>query len=1142
MARRRFDGQYGFLALLAIAALFLLATGLLGQDATGRIVGLVTDPSGSVIPKAKITVTNVGTGISSTALAGDDGAYQVLLLPVGSYRVEAEAAGFRKSVTNPQDLAINQSLKIDFKLEVGSTTETVQVEANASGVETVNSSLGQVVSGTQIANAPLNGRNVMDLAKLMPGVIPAVAGATTTAGGTAFSVAGSRTDSVSFLIDGAMNTNLLNNGLILNPNPDAVDEFKILTSNYNAEYGRNAGGIVSVVTKSGTNTFHGSAYEYVRNNYFNANSFFNNQQGLPVDVLKRNQFGAQVGGPLSIPKVINGKDRIFFMVAYQGQRLSQLQTGSSVTTFTPAELSGDFSHSNSTRTGPDPNVVKFLTNNPYFQPNAGLAQQGIIDPSRINPVSQNFIKAGLIPTSPTGVLFPQGSAIDNRDELTEKVDVNLTQNDKLSVLLGSSRATSSAPFGGGNVAGFPNFTYTHRYAGTVNYTKTISPTLLNEFRFSATRNNNFQSVPGVKLPTPQELGVGITPDDPTGPPVLSFSSGLTAGFSVQGPTALIDNTYIWRDDLIWTHGKHSVKTGFSYTPYQNNTAYDFYVNGEIYYRATNGNNIWSSNDHADFLFGLPDEIFQSPRAPSNIRSYNIAWYLQDEWKVMRNLTITLGARYEYSSPKRDTQGRSFSLAYGQQSTVFVNAPKGLLFPGDPGAPTGANFPDKNDWAPRFGFAWDPKGDGKTSIRGGFGVFYDILKAEDNLQFNGQAPFFGTADLFPNALTAPITSTVTTLSNPFAAVGQVNPFPSQPPPHTLDFAKAGFIPFGAGGVYFVNPHLRTPYVYQYNLSIQREIMRNTTLEVSYIGSSSHKLTGLYSSDPFIPGTSTRLFNAQPGVAPGTFAYLDTFDNVANAHYNSLAVGLARRLTDIRYLGGLQYQISYTYGHSIDNASGFRSRDGSVPYYNWKRFEATSDFDLTHVLSASATWSLPFDRMWESGPKRLTKGWTLFPFVTYRSGDVLDVTSGLTRSSTRPGPSGFGDSNLVRANLVSPVTYFNIDTRQTINGRSGNFFFDPRAFQALPSGFSGVSTYGTLGRNAFRGPDRVNMDLTISKGIDLRSDKMKFDIRADFFNVLNHAEFRDPSTTITSALFGTISSTGNAGDSYPRVIQLAARFSF
>jgi hypothetical protein len=1122
-----------------LAALVLFSLPIAAQEASGRVIGVVTDPSGSVIPKAKVTVTNVDTGSSNDVMTGTDGSYQVLLLSVGNYRVTAEAQGFRKSVTSPQKLDINQSLKIDLKLEVGTTSETVQVEANASSVETVVATLGSVISGNQISEAPLNGRNVMDLATLVPGVIPAMDG-----GGAAhFNIGGGRGDSVTYLLDGGMNNDLLSNDHVANPNPDAVEEFRVLTSNYNAEYGRNGAGIVSIVTKSGTNEFHGAVFEYLRNNAFNANTFFNNQQNLPIDVLKRNQFGAEVAGPLWIPKVFNGKNRVFFMTAWQSQKLSQLQTNAETTVFTPAELTGDFSHAGPNG-GPDPNVVSYLQQFPYFQANPTLAAKGIIDPTRIDPVAQNYIKANLIPSTASGQLFQQGAASDNFDELTNKVDFVVTDKDRISVTLYAFRETTLAlgnPAGG--TSSYYNAGGANRYLGTVSYIKTLSPSMVNEFRFTAQRNDGRQAYPASKLPTPAELGVGVTPDQSTGPTRVGFfDAGFTSGFSPQGPTQLINNTYVWNDTFSWQKGKHGFKMGANYTPFQNNTVYDFYVNGEFDFYGTSGGSSFAQNDRASFLMGLPDEYFQFGSAPSNIRTHNISGFFQDEWKVRKNLTLTMGIRYEYSSPKLDLAGRSFSLAIGQQSTRFPNAPQGVLFPGDPGAPKGANFPDKNDWAPRFGFAWDPKGDGKMSLRGGFGVFYDILKGEDNLQFNGQAPFFGFVDMFFPALTANPTGPLNYLSQPFVATGQPNPFPSKPPPSNLNFGAAGFLPIGGGGVFYVNPHLRTPYVYQYNMSVQRELWHGTTLEVSYIGSDSHKLTALKDANPFILGTKTRYFNAQPGVPAGSFTYLEEFDNAVQAYYNGLAVGLSKRLGDTK-LGSFQYQLSYTYGHSIDNASGFRSTNGNVPAYQWDRFRADSDFDLRHYIAFSGVWELPFAKMWDSGPKRLTQGWTLYPIVTYRSGAPLSVSAGLANRGSRTGPSGVGDANLTLANQVLPVTYFDAHQTQTINNpniggpASGNYYFNPAAFSADFSNLAaGQYTYGSSGRNEYRGPDRINFNLSLAKTTSL-TERLKLEIRADFFNVLNHTEFQNPSTSIGSNLFGQISSTYD-----PRIIQLAARFRF
>ena len=1127
------------LVILCTLLVCLFCVSLLwSQTATGRIIGTVSDPTGALIPGASITVTNVETQVTYQTMTNEQGDYQAPLLPIGAYTVTADMPGFQKAVTKPEKLEINQSLRVDIRMVVGARTEEIVVEEGIAHVETISATRGGSITSNQIASLPLNGRNTLDLALLAPGVIPSTVGGTT---GT-FSVNGGRQDSVTYLLDGGVNNNLLSNGFVLNPNPDMVEEFRILTSTYSAEYGRNAGGIVSVVTKSGTNTFHGTAYDYVRNDALNANAFFNNASGLPKDILKRHQFGGTVGGPIL-------KNKLFFFSGWQSQRQSQLRTTSKITVFTPAELNGDFSKSSTSR-GPDTNVAAFLQRFPYFQPDPALAAQAIIDPSRINTVAKNYIKAGLIPTDSSGSRISQDSARDNRDELTNKVDYTLSEKDRISTTFGFSKRDRLDPYSLANVSGFPNTTTTKPYYASINYVKTFSTALLNDFRFTAQRNNNLQAVPAKKLPTPPELGIGITPDELVGPTIVSFSSGMIAGFSNQGPTRLIDNTFTTGDTLTWLKGRHTFKTGASLTPYQDNTVYDFYINGRFYFRDTGGiSGPYSKNDRADFLLGLADEFLQYPAAPSNIRSKWIAAFFQDEWKVTRNLVLSLGMRYEYSSPKYDTQGRSFTWELGQQSKVFPNAPRGILFPGDTNAPKGSNFADKNDWGPRFGFAWSPGNSVKTSIRGGFGVFYDILKAEDNLQFNGQAPFFAFADLAFNPLTDNPAAEVLNMTKPFIAAGQPNPFPSRPTPKDINFAAAGYLPLGGGGVYSVDPNLRTPYVYQYNLDIQREFGSNILFDIAYSGTSSHKLTGLVDSNPFIPGTTSRIFNLPSGNPANAFSYLDTFGNVGLANYNSLQVELRGRPREVRGLGNISYQFSYTYSKSIDTTSGFRANNTRVPYFDRKHFRAVSDYDLPQFISLSGTWELPFQKAWGSGPSRLTRGCTIQPIFNYRSGEPIDVGAGLSRSRTAPGPSGAGDQTLVRANLVAPITFFDPHVSQTLNGKKGNYFFDPAAFsraEFTAAGFDPVNnpsqrTYGNLGRNAFRGPTRANFDVSIAK-ITKIDESRKLEFRADMFNAFNYALFRNPTTSITSGTFGQISSTGSSTDSQPRVIQLALRLIF
>ncbi len=1138
--------------VLIVLALFTAASGW-AQNANGRLIGTITDPSGAVVPRAQVAVTSLATGEVRTTVAGDDGAYQVLNLPIGSYTVTVEQPGFSKVVTDPQQLLINQSLRVDIHLEVGKTTETVVINSDTRNVETVNSTIGQSVTGRPVQELPLNGRNPLSLALTLPGVVETNPDSNATG---SYSIGGGRSDSVTFLLDGGLNNNLLDNRVVYNPNPDTIAEFRVLQNNYTAEYGRNSGGIVSVVTKSGTNELHGSLFDYLRNDALNANTFFNNQQDQPRPVLKRQQFGGTLGGPVSIPKLFSGHDRLFFFASYQGQRQTSTALGPGVTVFTPAELQGDFSHS--VDGGPDPNVASFLQDNPYFQGDASLAAQAIIDPSRIDPVARNYIKANLLPTSPTGTLFPQAASSDDRDELTGKIDYILSPKDRVSVTLGRNRIDQLIPYTyGANVNGYPVTQGNVQYFGNAVYTRTFTPTLLNEARITVQRDNQLQAKPATSLPTASELGMNLPSDNATGPPLLAFLSGLSTGFDYSGPTSLINNTFSYSDSMTWIRGKHNWKFGGGFFAYQNNTVYDFLIDGYFQFSGSAGG-IGSQNDLADFLFGLPDYYTQFGAAPSNIRSKHFDGFVQDEWHVHKNLVLTLGVRYEYSTPKRDIQGRSFSVIPGVQSQRFVNAPPGLVFPGDPGAPTGANFPDKNDWAPRFGFAWDATGKGKTSIRGGFGMFYDVLKGEDNLQFNGQAPFFGVSNLFPDPLSSNPTGPLNYFADPFAATGTPNPFPSRPPARDLDFGAAGFLPFGGSGVYFVDPHLRTPYTFDYSLSIEQQLAQGLVAEATYVGSSSHKLTGLLDRNPMILGTDERLINSTYGLTPDTgFSYLNSFVNISNQSYNSLQASLTKQFSDSGRFGNTFFTLAYTWSHSIDNASGFRQRSSNVPYYDHAAFRASSDQDVRQRLSFSGGWELPFDRLWSGGSKLLTKGWSIYPIFSIRTGFPLDVLAGLSSNTTKPGPSGAGDAGLVRPNLnASSIQILDPRQTRTINGVTGNYWFDPTNLD-VPDYFNDSSyipapserTYGSLPRNAFRGPGRVNLDLAVVKTFDI-GERLRAELRGEAFNLTNHAEFYNPGCSpgvngvpSCNLLYFTNGNLGQVSATYdPRILQLALRLRF
>lgn len=1136
----RFNKGILYFVLLATFGVFCRPQ-LSAQDATGRVDGIIYDQSGGFIADASVTVTNVATHISRETTSDSTGFYQVLSLPVGDYTVSVQHQGFKSTTTAQRKLEINQTLKLDVKMEVGSATESITVESTTGTVETINPTLGSTVSERTVQDMPLNGRNALDLALLQPGVSPAdnPANGSGGTGGLQFSVGGGRSDSNTFVLDGGLNNDLLDNGVVYNPNPDSIQEFRVLTSNFTAEYGRSAGGIITEVTKSGTNAFHGSAYDFLRNTALDANNFFSNLNGDPRQTLHRNQYGGTVGGPIK-------KDKLFFFLAYQKQQLSEASVSNQVTLPTAAELQGNFSAS--------PNkaaVASFLQANPFFQPNPALAAQGIINSASIDPVAQAYIKAALIPTSssPTGAASFQNPLTDNPDEWTGKLDYEASSKDHFTATFGRILDPQLNP-GPGGIPGYGSTSTLYSRFFNIAYIRTFSPNLLNEFRATAQRSDVLQRVPAEKQPTSTALGINIKSDNPTGPTQLDFPNAVI-GFSVQGPSRLVDNTFAYSDVLSWIHGKHTMKFGGSLSAYQDNQVFQFEINGQFFYSSSGA----AGDPFANFLVGLPDIYDQGPAAPSNIRTKATYVFGQDEWHVANNLTLTYGLRYEYSTPKSDTKGRTYSIIPGSpQSTVFPGGPLGLVFPGDPGAPRGANFPDKTNFAPRFGFAWQPFHDGKTSVRGGFGMFYDVLKAEDNFQFNGQVPFASAAFIGNFQPSGPATTSGFGFqSDPFGSTGNPDPF-GQPLNHNVNFANTfGTFTSNGTGATIVNPHLRTPYTYQYNLSIERQLSNKLVARAAYVGSSSHGLTTLVDINPFDPATLNspnpqRFLNERagnlpaftnsdpngvtppgfnPNVPDGSFGQEQEFENASNANYNALQLSLTQQTTSVWKLGNVYYTLGYTWAHSIDNASGFRQGSFAVPFFNPQLFRASSDFDLRQYLTFSGGWDLPFNR----GPQRLVKGWSLYPILTWRTGFPFTVIEGLNTLDNTPGPTGAGDQGLINDNQLSPIHYVNPKT-------SGLQLFDQASF-ANPSISPVTQGYGTAPRNVVRGPGRTNLDLSLAKVTPLSRERITLELRVDAFNLFNHTEFQniDNNAQDFGATFGQVISAYD-----PRILQVAAHIRF
>ncbi len=1141
-----------FLVLMLLPA--SLAVMARAQTSTATISGRVIDSGGAIIVGANVELTSIERGTVSSAPTNQVGIYVFPSVQPGNYRLVVRSEGFKQGEVQNLAVDVGSRLEQNFQLEVGSVRESVSVETAEPLVNTVSATVSSVVSGAPIQDLPLNGRDTLQLALTQPGVTPMTI-TTTGFAGNGFSIAGARANSVTYMLDGGVNNSVSNGTAVVDPNPDTIDEFRILTNNYSAEYGRSNGGIVNVVTKSGTNEIHGSLYDYLRNKDFNANNFFNQSTPgnySPVPTLIRNQFGVTMGGPLSIPKVVSGKDRFFWFIGYQGQRQNSTTVNPQIGTFTPAELGGDFSQA--VKGGPDPNVAAFLLAHPYFQSNSQLASQAIIDPSKINPVTKAFIAGAPIATSSTGILTPNGTAQDNRDEFLGKTDFNISPKERLSISLVRNHNPVLNPFPGASAPGYATLSLADQYFGGITLTSVITPALLNEAHFTTQRVVTGTSGYASSLPGAPTLGFQITPDLSTAPPIVSFGvAGLTLGDnggSVPGKYA--DTSYFWTDNVSWTKGRHNFKFGGSFAILQNNGQFAYETNGTLTFSGpTSSGGIGSGNDLADFLFGLPNAFSQWPNAFSAAHGHQYNAFGQDEWKIRPNLTLTLGLRYEYNTPKFDPQERNYMIIPGQQSTKFPLAPLGLNFPCDPHAPCpGVYFPDKNNFAPRFGFAYDPFGKGRTSIRGGFGVFYDVLNGQDVQWQNGTVPFYSSAVLTFTKAMVPANGPSTIMSDPYGTAGVINPFPSKPLSPSLNFQKAGFLPFGPNSV-LIDPNQRNPYTYGWNLTLQQALSSGLGLQVAYVGSSSHKQIVNVEDNPFFPGTTLRPLNLQSGLQyPNAFAYMSVDKSLGSSNYEGLLTSLTKRISNSRF-GETFFTAAYTFSKVLSDQDAYLQ---TISAYNQHQFYAPAAYDVRNRFVLSGGWELPFEHLWQKGPKRLTSGWSLYPIFSTQTGFPVDFNSGLARSPSVPGPGGDGVPALVRpywtGGSESTLDPRGVETF-TVNGvqRTGHFFFDPSAFvipacyaSTAPPGTPGgcpAPTYGNLQRNTFRGPGLTNFDLSLEKRTNLVGERVKLLFRAEFFNVLNHTEFLAPvgQVSVRSALIGQVTQTNPS-----RIGQLALKLVF
>ncbi len=1108
---RRFFTHLPFLFSL----LFLLATTALAQN-TGTVTGIVEDQSGAVVAGASVTAQNPATNFSRTAISGTNGFYRLDQLPVGSYSISVEAPGFKKTVTHDVKLSVNDALTVDLKLEIGQVSEVVNITGAPSAVNTETSVMGRTVDNKTLNDLPIlsgaAGRNPLALAPLQAGVMPAGQVGP-------FSVNGQRAQSNNFMLDGGDSNDLAINvpDAVQGFSPDALQEFRILTNTYSADSGRNSGAIVALISKSGTNDYHGNLFHFFRNRVLNATPFFNNAaptfNGLRKPQFNVNEFGGTIGGPLPLPRfgeggpsIINGKDRTFFFFSYLGFRRRQGVTNQATV---PTQ-----------------------------------AQRNII-----NTVGTPESKAllALIPPANSGnTLFSSAGNSLDRDQFSVRGDHKFSDKNNFFVTFFNEDQTFADPFafGGSAIPGFGT-------SGVLRFTNVVvsdfhifSASTVNEFRFSWHQRDTLSVVPANRT-TPADLGIqGIVPDDSAavGPPRVDITGFSNFGNTIQGPQGRDDNTFQSVDNISNNRGDHHLKFGGEYRTYYQNQSFDFINNGLYFFTgdmvAILGKPLIPGLNAAlsDFARGDVLEFVQNSAGTPRYETSSYNAYFQDDWKVRSNLTFNLGVRYELDKPLVDSEDRVNTFRFGQQSTVFPTAPRGMVFPGDTGITSSTYQTDKNNFGPRVGFAWDVFKNGKMSLRGGYGMYFDTVISETTLQFLTAPPY--AIQPFADC---------TTIDNPFAnalcttPIPQPFPFTPVAPGGTFDFTTVAPIAMTIN-----EPGFKTPYSHQYNLNVQWEFYKNYLLEVGYVGTAGVNLLTRREINPAIPGPGAntgntnqrRIFNQgnpqNAAFGGSVFSNITNQETSANSNYNSLQITVSKRFSD-----GLYFQNAYTRGHCIDNSSGLRS---NTRWNNPSADRGNCDQDIRQRNVLSYIYEFPFYKGQHGPLGKLLGGWQINGVSVFQNGTPFNITDGSDRSlsgagSNRPDATStqivFQDPRNTDTANGGPNRIFNGTGGGTSTAATNPFF------RRVGSGASfalGAGRFGTMGRNVFHGPGDIIFDVSLIKRTTIAENKV-LEFRAEAFNVMNHANFGNPNGAIDSANFGRVTTTRD-----PRLIQFGLKFQF
>lgn len=1003
------------LVLFAVFSAGLFAAS--AQAQTAQITGRITDSSSAVMPGVVVEVTNQRTGIVRKGESNSEGYYSVPLLQPGAYRMLVTSDGFRPASRDSITLTVDQIARIDFVLELGSVAESVTVSAEVPLLETQTGALRGLVDEQRVVNLPLNGRDMTQLLSIQAGVIPR---SRNVGEGNAFAVNGTRGNGVAYSLDGGHNTNSYRNFSGLFPNPDTVQEFSMQKNNFSAEYSNASGAVVNVITKSGTNEFHGSLFHFVRNAQFNARNFFAARR----DTLKRNQFGGTIGGPVI-------RNKAFFFFGYQGTILRSDPPVTRQFLPTAAMRTGNFSGVSGTVRDP-------VTRQPF--------PGNQIPSSLLSPVTQNFLEYLPVPQTPTGERFIGAPSRPDEHEYTMKGDYDLGTHRLSSRLFWRNY---QRPFTGNTQdlasmfsADIGKSTQPYRQ-WTVSDNWTISPTVLNSFTMALRTQRIHNDWTGVELPINfATAGVeGIAVKDP--PSVVITVQG---NFTARPGWNYVRDDRDWQFNNITTmfRGRHEIKFGAEYLRVRNVIENDFRTMGNFTF-----NGSLTGNAMADFMTGSLFQFWQGGGEYKELNGNRFGLFIQDNWRALPTLTITAGLRWDPVFPYYDKLGRVQCFSPGTQSTRFPNAPDGYLNAGDPGCPEGG-FPSYNGAvAPRVSFAWNP-GNGKTVIRGGGGMFWN---PQFTILYNG----------FVNA--APFSPQITTFGVPFnRPFGSIqNPFPGSFAPFDAPRDSTFVLPMGQIGTF--NQNFRPSFMQAFNFTVEREIVRNTVARASYVGNLGRFLS--YNSDinyaRFATGATTG--NIQQRRPYGNFGAILMAEAGSNSSYHAMQLSMERRVSN-----GFSLEANYTWSATIDELSEDTTpgQSGSIPNpLSRLANRGRSDFDNPHRFVASYVWILPTLKDAQPFLRAVLGGWESSGIVTLRNGFPFTVTSGSDRSLT-----GIGNT---LADIVGDPNLPGGREKKDWLAR----YYDPAAFRVAALG-----TFGNVSRALMRGPGAATYDLSLVRSFAVR----------------------------------------------------------